>query len=261
MKLGTKVAKMLSVVPLLLLCRSALAEPCQIYLEDQRIQGAGAVTFCIRIDGAPNAVDAFGLDLLYDSSVLTFTEAWSEGELVSGFEFLDVNLLENGHIRVGGFTISNSIAAGSSGILVCLDFTANACGNTTLVLDSFVNDISDWSHCNGNLICESALTQIMLKSPPNQSTLSEAPTFTWATDGGTNNFFAVDLALAPTGPIYSTYENLHQLIDEMRWVMPDSIWNMIPSGRRAYWRVRGVDLDASPQKIVTSQEVWTFTKE
>jgi hypothetical protein len=106
------------------------------------------------------------------------------------------------------------------------------------------------------------LTQIGLVSPANESVLSSTPTFVWTPDGGTNNAFAVDLSASPGfESYYSTYEQLHQPINDTSWTMPVSIWNMIPVGRDIYWRVRGADLDVMPLTIITSDEVWSFTRQ
>ena len=104
------------------------------------------------------------------------------------------------------------------------------------------------------------LSQINRDSPSDGATLSAPPIFTWTVDGGTNNAFAVDIALSPTGPVYSTYENMHQLIRDTAWTMSGPIWDMVPSGKQIYWRVRGADLGDPPINIITSEEVWSFVK-
>lgn len=105
------------------------------------------------------------------------------------------------------------------------------------------------------------LTQIHLVSPANQSVLSAPPVFTWSPNGGVENVYAVDAALSPGGPFWSTFENLRILITETSWTMPQQMWNRIPSGRTVYWRVRGADRSVSPMNVVTSDELWTFTKQ
>jgi parallel beta-helix repeat protein len=105
------------------------------------------------------------------------------------------------------------------------------------------------------------LTSIQLESPSHLSTVANPPAFSWKANGATNNAFAVDVALSTSGPIYSTYETLHQLIYENSWTMPIPIWNKIPSGTRIYWRVRGADVDRFPLSIITSDQVWSFVKD
>jgi len=104
------------------------------------------------------------------------------------------------------------------------------------------------------------LTRINLESPLDGSILGSNPMFRWTSDAGTNTAFAVDLSFSPTGPFYSSYENLGQIISDDDWRMPTMVWNMIPSGTEIYWRVRGVDLDAAERTITYSDEVWSFSR-
>jgi hypothetical protein len=98
--------------------------------------------------------------------------------------------------------------------------------------------------------------------PPNQATIFSPPTFMWTANGGANNRFAVDLSYDWTFSWYwSTYENMHQPISAESWVMPQPMWNFIPSGSYVYWRVRGADLDVTPLTIITGGDVWWFYKQ
>ena len=109
--------------------------------------------------------------------------------------------------------------------------------------------------------CATELTQITLAAPQNLSTLSQPPTFAWTPDGGANCGFAVDLAIPPVVPLWSTYTNLHIVISENNWTMPAAMWSLIPSGSRVFWRVRGADLDQTPLTIITCDGVWSFYKQ
>jgi parallel beta-helix repeat protein len=108
---------------------------------------------------------------------------------------------------------------------------------------------------------EVGLTSINLEFPPNLSSLSAPPAYSWTVDDGENNAFAVDFALPPSFPFWSTYENMHIAIYGTTWAMPGWMWDRIPSGKRVYWRVRGADLNLTPLTPVTSDEVWSFTKQ
>jgi predicted outer membrane repeat protein len=112
-----------------------------------------------------------------------------------------------------------------------------------------------------NLMVMGDLSQINLLAPADGETLTSPPAFGWLANGGADNVFAVDFALSPSGPVYSTYENLHLLISSPMWIMPDSVWNKIPAGQTVYWRVRGADLDQTPMVVINSAELWTFIKE
>lgn len=131
---------------------------------------------------------------------------------------------------------------------------------------SLLPDMYPWAASDQAMIRVSGaltndLTQIYLCSPPNGIALSSAPTFEWGTDAGVDNVFAVDASLSPNfKPYWSTYANLHQLIDDTSWTMPQAVWQKIPPGRPIYWRVRGVDLDKVPLQIVTSDESRYFIK-
>lgn len=103
---------------------------------------------------------------------------------------------------------------------------------------------------------QAPLTQVNLSTPANESILSAAPTFTWTADGGANNRFVVDLHIPGVVALWTT-----PLLSETSWTMPNPIWNFISPGTQVFWRARGADLDISPLTIITSDEVWSFTKQ
>ena len=103
------------------------------------------VTFTIRVDGAPNTVEAFGFDVLYDRDVLQYTGSFIPGEMVNRFGFFNVNEANPGRTRVAGFSISDRVAAGRSGAIVTLEFTVIKPGNATLSLVNLVDDVAGWT--------------------------------------------------------------------------------------------------------------------
>ncbi len=247
---------------ILMFCNGVSAQQCDIYVDNQQSEGNGVVTFCVLVNQAPNAIDAFGFDLTYESELLSFTGSWSEGDLTEGFDFFDVNVLSPGQIRVGGFTTQNMVGVGAAGTLVCLEFTVGDCFETALRIENPVNDIAEWARCDGNLSClPEELTHIRLLSPAHQSILSGPPVFSWTPNGGVDNRFSVDMAIPPRTAVYSTWENLHLVIRDVNWVLPPAVWEQIPSGKQVFWRVRGVDLNHTPLTIVPSDETWSFFKD
>ncbi|RJP23126.1 MAG: hypothetical protein C4520_06850 [Candidatus Abyssobacteria bacterium SURF_5] len=107
------------------------------------------------------------------------------------------------------------------------------------------------------------LTQITLKNPVNESTLlSSVPTLRWSPDGGTSdNVFAVEFSLSPGFSKYwSTYENLHERIEETDWVIPKALWDATPAEAPVYWRIRGADVHDLPVNIITSDQLWSVYK-
>jgi hypothetical protein len=108
----------------------------------------------------------------------------------------------------------------------------------------------------------SALTTIHLVSPADGSLLSDPPTFVWSVDGGTLNQYSIDYALTPFGPfIFSSWDRLRLEIFEENISTNPLLWAGLPSGSKWYWRVRGADRSQSPLTIITSDEVWSFTKQ
>jgi hypothetical protein len=99
-----------------------------------------------------------------------------------------------------------------------------------------------------------ALSEIVLLAPPDMSFQASPPTFQWLPNGGREVAYAVDFAFSSNGPFYSTYEDLHIVLTEPKWTVPLNIWNQVPSGKWILWRVRGLDLGASPKTVITSDQ-------
>ena len=73
--------------------------------------------------------------------------------------------------------------------------------------------------------------------------------------------YSVEITFSPGSMMYwSTYKDLHQVISETSWEMPEPVWGLIPAGVQVYWRVRGIDLDHQPRTIITSDEIFSFSR-
>jgi len=110
---------------------------------------------------------------------------------------------------------------------------------------------------------EQGLPRIHLLQPANASAVSWPPTFTWTSTGlGAEAVYAVDGSLTPSFTSYwSTYDNMGLLISGQSWTMPFGVWGRVPAGRQMFWRVRGANLDVKPLSVISSDEVWSFTKQ
>jgi hypothetical protein len=106
------------------------------------------------------------------------------------------------------------------------------------------------------------LTHINLCGPRDTGYVESPPTFCWTPNGVGNNYYAVEISFTPDfANYYSSFEDLGQFITSTSWTMPYLYYSMLPIGVPVYWRVRGKDLDHSPQTIIASDEVWWFYKE
>jgi len=130
------------------------------------IAGRGAagatVSIGIRIQEAPNEVAALGFEVTYDPEVLTYAEEWAAGDLVQEFDFFDVNLVEPGRLRIGGFEAGeDEIAPGANGTAVELTFEVaetEDCICSFLDLQELKDDIAAWSTSGAyflaNCVCD-----------------------------------------------------------------------------------------------------------
>lgn len=114
-------------------------------MDNQQGKVGTTVDITIRVDKAPNPVNAFGFDLMYDAKVLQYASRFQRGELITSFSFFNVNEPVPGRVRVGGGTMAQPIQTGSSGGLVILRFMVRGPGETALSIESLVDGMATWS--------------------------------------------------------------------------------------------------------------------
>lgn len=117
------------------------------------------VTTSIRVSNSASAIDAFGCDLAFDSTALTFVSASACG-LTTGWERIDARILSPGVLRIGGFD-DTPVPAGSTGSLVCLTFDLGDCPTagsvSQLTMTDLVDDFAGLLACPGQVSCEACL--------------------------------------------------------------------------------------------------------
>lgn len=106
----------------------------------------------INIDNAPNAVDAFVFNLTYDDSVLEYINC-HRGDLTTGFEEVDGNVIVPGVVTMGGYD-PDPIAAGSTGTLAYANFNVicSSCsgGDTSIIeIGNLLDDLEHWETQSG----------------------------------------------------------------------------------------------------------------
>jgi hypothetical protein len=114
-------------------------------LNNQTASATGqTVTFTVSVNNAPNAVDAIGVDITFAPEVLRF-DGFTSGSLVQNWNFFHVSTPAAGQIRLAGFTVTDSIAAGTRGDLVFLNFTVLGESATPLSIVAPVDDVATWT--------------------------------------------------------------------------------------------------------------------
>lgn len=70
---------------------------------------------------APGAISSFGFDVTYDESIMHYSD-YERGDQTASFTMFEVNPIDSGTVRVGGFTFGDAIPQGANGSLVWLKF-------------------------------------------------------------------------------------------------------------------------------------------
>jgi PKD repeat protein len=124
----------------------------------------------------------------------------------------------------------------SGDYLVTLDVTAS-CGSDTKI----------------DYVTVALCDDIRLTGPPDDSSLSNPPTFTWAP--GCSDRFQVEISSKPNfGDKY-----VSPVLLSPTFTLDAGTWASFPVNRKMYWRVLGWQ-DSVPQNVYTSVEAWYFSK-
>lgn len=116
----------------------------------EKVKSANApVFYAVRLAGGPKPVEAFGLEVAYDPSLVRFSSAWERGELTTDFTQVGVNEVEVGSIRVGGFNVGEPIPAGADGVLAMLEFEALSYTPSRLSILNPVDDVASFTVSSG----------------------------------------------------------------------------------------------------------------
>lgn len=137
----------------LLLAGSSEVVSQSLQIEDRSVSSIGeTIPVKVLISGAPNSVTAPGFDLLFEAEVLSFAGFSTPADaLVTAWPFFNVNSLEPGRLRIGGYTITESISSGANRTLTQLNFTVLQAAETTLRPEAAVDDIATWRLGEGRL--------------------------------------------------------------------------------------------------------------
>lgn len=139
----------LLMISILTFCTVSKAIGAELEVSDRTAALDDTVTFDVSLNTAPNDVDAMGLDIRYDPSVLSFN-GYLPGSLTAGFDFLNANNVSPGTVRIGGFAVGhNKILEGESGSVVTLMFNVIGPGDCLLGIAQLKDDVRGWTARNG----------------------------------------------------------------------------------------------------------------
>ena len=129
----------------------------QLQINSQTAKPGDIATFTVFTHNAPDPVDAFGFEIVYDASVMTYISgSIIRGALISeGFSFFNANNVSFGRIRIGALeTGDKKIVIGASGSILSLKFNIVGNSNSQLKLENLKDDFKSWTIQNGELIIE-----------------------------------------------------------------------------------------------------------
>ncbi|MBF0450238.1 MAG: hypothetical protein HQK75_06015 [Candidatus Magnetomorum sp.] len=142
----------------------------QLQINSQTAKLGDTVIFTVFIHNAPDPVDAFGFEIVYDPSVIIFQSgATQRGALISnGFQFFRANNVSIGRIRIGGLESGDQhIVQGATGTLVMIPFNVIGENSTSVSLENLKDDFKTWTIQNGQLIVQTDETSTEETSDPN----------------------------------------------------------------------------------------------
>ncbi|MEZ4528119.1 MAG: dockerin type I domain-containing protein [Desulfobacterales bacterium] len=125
------------------------------------VTGGSSVTITVRMQNAPNNVEAMGFDISVPTG-FTYT-GFAKGSLLPSNYLLEVNPVSGNTFRCGAYRVGglDVISAGSSGDIVQISFdTATDISGSQASLAALEDDISTWSatpgcvltdDCNGDI--------------------------------------------------------------------------------------------------------------
>ena len=137
-------------------------DDCECSLEDWGALdiSQGSENICIRIQNAPNEVNSFGYDIIFDSNSVSY-KGFELADFFKGFDSFACDKINSGQIRcqgeggdVEGDGEGKSVPIGYNGNMLTLQFSPidlgpEGCG---VCLANLMDDIAEWETTNGCLL-------------------------------------------------------------------------------------------------------------
>ena len=148
--------------PMAFLTMTTAAYSQNIYISDKTGIEGDNITISVLINNAPNDVQSFGMEVVFDNSRLAYqgfsvsealVEDWSAG-------FIMDNLIGDNVVRLAGMDAVSKIGAGTDGTFINLTFEVvqEACSDTEqsslFVLQSLADNFVGWTTGEGSFLCK-----------------------------------------------------------------------------------------------------------
>ena len=147
-----KTVKLFIFLTVVIAMPSQAADKAVLTFDNLTAKAGEKVTFTLTVNKAPNAVNAFGLEVLYDTDLLKY-QSYKRGSLVrKEFSFFGVNETSPGTLKVGGVEPKkNEIKKGAAGSLVMLTFKVIKAGKGEIKPANLKDNIKKWSVRSGSI--------------------------------------------------------------------------------------------------------------
>jgi len=161
-----------------LFCLYETSWSAQLQINTQTGKTGELVTFTVFIHNAPDPVNAFGFEIAYDPTCMTY-QSVQRGALISnGFTFFQASNVGFGRIRIGGIeTGDHLISKEAVGSLALIEFNIIGDNNSYVKLENLKDDLKTWTTQNGQLILQTQetddTTEIESSETENNNTFSE----------------------------------------------------------------------------------------
>ncbi len=145
-----KVGALFILLTVVIAMPSQAADKAVLTFDNLTAKAGEKVTFTLTVNKAPNAVKAFGLEVLYDAGLLKY-QTYKRGLLVrKNFSLFGVNESSPGTLKIGGVEPKkNEIKKGAGGSLVMLTFKVIKAGKGKIKLANLKDNIKKWSVRSG----------------------------------------------------------------------------------------------------------------
>ncbi len=143
-----QVVAMLTATVFLMIAGSAWAAVLEV--QNQTGSVGGEATFAVKINTAPNDVNSFGFEILYDPNILEYKGQDKNSFLAQSLDYFSAGSTRPGLLTVGGFGTGNhKIEQSATGTMFTLTFKIIKYGSCKIILNNLKDGVKGWSTQGG----------------------------------------------------------------------------------------------------------------